>query len=62
MPVESFALTPIAATAIFVVGIVSGYQYRRVWKTAGPAWQAWLFGSIAAASLLGLAFIPLVSG
>ena len=62
MFVETFALTPLVATAIFVVGVVSGYRYRRVWKTEGPAWQAWVFGSVAAASLLALAFIPLQTG
>ncbi|MEM8791344.1 MAG: hypothetical protein AAGE80_06985 [Pseudomonadota bacterium] len=62
MFVENLELTPAIATAIFVVGVVSGYRYRIVWKTAGPAWQAWLYGTVAAACILVLAFTPLASG
>lgn len=54
-----FALTPAIATAIFVLACWGGYQYRRVWKAEGPAWQLWTFGLIAAVSLLTLGFVPL---
>ncbi|UUX49298.1 hypothetical protein NUH88_18080 [Nisaea acidiphila] len=57
-----FYLTPITATVLFVVAVISGYRYRRVWKTEGPAWQAWLYGSIAAGALLSLGFLPLKGG
>lgn len=57
-----FALTPITATIIFVMACVMGYQYRRVWKTEGPRWQLWLYGSLAAMGLLILGFIPLATG
>ncbi|MEM1314857.1 MAG: hypothetical protein AAGI51_09910 [Pseudomonadota bacterium] len=54
-----FALTPAIATGIFVLACWGGYQYRRVWKAEGPAWQLWAFGLIAAVSLLTLGFVPL---
>lgn len=52
-------LTPAIATIIFVIGCLAGYQYRRVWKAEGPRWKLWLFGLIAAAALLVLAFTPM---
>lgn len=54
------SLTPISATCLFLVAVIAGYRYRSVWKTEGPAWQAWVFGSIAGLSLLALGFIPVV--
>ncbi|MEL6197977.1 MAG: hypothetical protein AAFT19_09030 [Pseudomonadota bacterium] len=59
---SGLTLTPFLATAIFVVACIAGYRYRRVWKTDGPAWQAWLFGLIAAGCLLSLGFLPLDTG
>ncbi len=61
-PFDDITLTPLTATAVFVLAVLAGYRYRRVWKTQGPAWQAWLFGSIAAACLLALGFVPLKIG
>ena len=58
----SMTLTPLIATLLFVLAVIAGYRYRRVWKTAGPAWQAWLFGSVAALCLLALGFLPLDAG
>ena len=52
-------LTPSVATVIFVAACLCGYQYRRVWKAEGPTWQLWLFGSLAAAGLMVLGFVPL---
>lgn len=52
-------LTPVTATIMFIAGVLAGYQYRRVWKTEGPAWQAWVFGLVAASCLLSLAFLPM---
>ncbi len=51
-------LTPLAATAVFVVAIVAGYQYRRIWKAEGPRWQLWIAGLVAAICLLTVAFLP----
>ena len=51
--------SPAVATALFVVACLAGHRYRRVWKQGGPTWQAWLFGTVAAVSLLALAFLPL---
>ncbi|WP_370228660.1 hypothetical protein [Cognatishimia sp.] len=59
---EDLHLAPALATVIFVLACLSGYQYRRVWKTEGPRWQLWIFGLIAAAGLLVLGFIPLEAG
>ncbi|MCA0918741.1 hypothetical protein LCM32_00070 [Pseudooceanicola nanhaiensis] len=52
-------ITPAIATIIFVIACLAGYSYRRVWKTEGPRWQLWLYGVIAAAGLLSLAFFPM---
>lgn len=52
-------LTPPIATALFVLAVIAGYRYRRVWKAAGPRWQLWLAGSVAAACLLTLGFVPM---
>ncbi|WP_288926574.1 hypothetical protein [uncultured Maritimibacter sp.] len=52
-------LTPFVATIIFVIACIAGYGYRRVWKAEGARWKLWVYGVIAAAALLVLAFIPL---
>lgn len=58
MPADLATLSPLQATLLFVVAVIAGYRYRRVWKTEGPAWQAWVFGLIAAVCLLSVAFLP----
>ncbi len=55
---DGITLSPLAATAIFVVAVVAGYQYRRIWKAEGPRWQLWIAGLIAAICLLTVAFLP----
>ena len=55
-------LTPLPATIMFIAAVMAGYQYRRVWKTEGPAWQLWLYGLIAAICLLTLGFLPMKAG
>lgn len=55
-------LPPILATIIFVIACIAGYGYRRVWKAEGPRWKLWVYGLIAAACLLTLAFVPLATG
>ena len=57
-----FALTPAWATALFVLAVIAGYRYRRVWKAEGPTWQLWVSGIIAAGCLLILGFVPLDTG
>ena len=54
-----FALTPLTATAIFVLSCFCGQRYRKVWKTEGPVWQLWIYGLLTAAGLLTLGFVPL---
>lgn len=46
------------AVTLFVIAVLAGYRYRRVWKAEGPRWQLWLSGLIAALCLLSLAFLP----
>ncbi|MEM1147805.1 MAG: hypothetical protein AAGA72_00905 [Pseudomonadota bacterium] len=53
------SLSPLIASALFVAAILSGYQYRKVWKREGPTWQAWLFGILAGGLLLIVALVPL---
>ena len=62
MTFDEFFLTPLTATIIFVVAVIAGYRYRRVWKAEGPRWQLWLFGLIAAVCLLTVGFLPLKPG
>jgi hypothetical protein len=57
--VTGITLPPIIATVLFVLACLSGYQYRRVWKTEGPRWQLWLYGLFTAIALLVLGFVPL---
>lgn len=54
-----FVLTPAVATILFILSCLSGHWYRRVWKSQGPRWQLWLFGSITTVGLLTLGFVPL---
>ncbi|MEM7294750.1 MAG: hypothetical protein AAF420_15325 [Pseudomonadota bacterium] len=54
-------LSPQLALVLFVVGVVAGHRYRRVWKQKGSSAEAWLFGSISAIGLLGAALIPVMA-
>jgi len=56
---SQITLTPLIATILIFLAVLAGNRYRRVWKAEGPRWQLWLFGLIAAASLLTLAFVPM---
>lgn len=53
------SLSPLIASALFVAAILAGYQYRKVWKSEGPAWKAWVFGVLAGGLFLAVALIPL---
>ncbi|MEM1431865.1 MAG: hypothetical protein AAGG09_20595 [Pseudomonadota bacterium] len=55
-------LTPVTATLLFVLAVLAGYRYRRVWKAQGPRWQLWLWGTAAAVCLAIVSFIPLQAG
>jgi len=57
----SLTLSPLWALAIFVIGILAGHQYRRVWKAEGPRAQLWIFGLIAAGCMLIVGLIPLAT-
>ncbi|WP_323765247.1 hypothetical protein [Marinovum sp.] len=54
-----FTLTPALATALFVIACLAGMRYRSVWKAEGPRSRLWLYGVIAAATLLVLGFVPM---
>ncbi|MEO1041489.1 MAG: hypothetical protein AAFX52_04295 [Pseudomonadota bacterium] len=56
------SLTPMTATAFFIVGVLAGYQYRKNWKLEGPAWKSWVFGSVAGLCLATVAFVPMSMG
>ncbi|MEM8978124.1 MAG: hypothetical protein AAGD04_01445 [Pseudomonadota bacterium] len=56
---SGFTLSPAIATILFAIACMAGYRYRRVWKMEGPRYQYWIFGLIAAAGLLLLAFVPI---
>lgn len=62
MALSELYLTPGTATLIFVLAVLSGYRYRRVWKAEGPRWQLWLFGVAAALCLMIVGFLPLRTG
>ncbi|OIQ45512.1 MAG: hypothetical protein BM558_03645 [Roseobacter sp. MedPE-SW] len=59
MLASQITLTPLIATILIFLAVLAGNRYRRVWKAEGPRWQLWLFGLIAAAALLTLAFVPM---
>lgn len=59
---SDFTLTPIIASVIFAISCLCGHHYRSVWKAEGPRWKLWVFGGIAAAGLVILAFVPLQPG
>lgn len=59
MTPNELVLTPLSATALFVVAVLAGYRYRKAWKTAAPGWRKWAFGLTAAICLLILALTPL---
>ncbi|HBQ37042.1 MAG TPA: hypothetical protein DD729_09470 [Rhodobacteraceae bacterium] len=56
---SQLSIAPWLATILFIIAVIAGYKYRAVWKSEGPAWQAWLFGIIAGVCLLSLGFIPI---
>ena len=62
MSIIQITMPPSAALVIFVIGVVAGYQYRRVWKSEGPRIQLWIFGIVASVSLLAVGLIPLDIG
>lgn len=59
MLASPITLTPLIATILIFLAVLAGNRYRRVWRAEGPRWQLWLFGLIAAAALLTLAFVPM---
>ncbi|WP_241488783.1 hypothetical protein [Shimia sp. SK013] len=54
-------LSPPLATGLFVLFVLSGHRFRKVWKDEGPRWQLWLSGVIAAVCLLTVALFPLTA-
>ncbi|MEM1020878.1 MAG: hypothetical protein AAGJ09_10395 [Pseudomonadota bacterium] len=52
-------MVPLAATVIFVVGVLAGIRYRTAWKRAEPTWRLWLYGLVSLGCFALLAFIPL---
>lgn len=56
---QDISLTPAVALVLFVIACLSGYGYRRVWKAEGPRWQLWVYGLVAAGTLLTLGFVPM---
>lgn len=61
MGLFDLTLSPAIATVLFLLAVVAGVQYRRVWKNEGPRWQLWAFGSVAGVCLLVVALVPLAA-
>ncbi|MEM6585929.1 MAG: hypothetical protein AAF692_09255 [Pseudomonadota bacterium] len=59
MTLSPLTLTPAFALILFVIAVVAGTQYRRVWKAEGPRAQLWAYGVIAGGCLLAVGLIPL---
>ena len=61
---ETLTLTPWVALPLFLAMVLCGRAFRENWKAQAEGWQtrAWLYGVPAAACLLVLAFVPMVSG
>lgn len=62
MLVDSIHLTPLTASALVLLMVVAGHQYRQNWRFGGPMWKAWAYGTVAGGTLLLLAFLPLRTG
>lgn len=58
---EHLSLPPALATLIFLLVVICGHNFRKVWKEQPLGWQkrAWLFGVPAAVGLLALGLLPL---
>lgn len=58
---DTLVLTPLTASLLFLVLVLSGRAFRQNWKAQGDGWtfRAWLYGVPAGVSFLALAFIPL---
>ncbi|MEM8984666.1 MAG: hypothetical protein AAGC71_16760 [Pseudomonadota bacterium] len=59
MGLADITLPSSASLALFVIAVIAGHQYRRVWKENGSRRQAWVFGLIAATGLIAAALIPM---
>lgn len=58
MDFDTLTLSPMLATLLFCLTCLAGHRYRQIWKAEGPRHHYWIFGSIAAAGLLTLGFVP----
>ena len=56
---EDLALSPAVAVFLVFVAVACGHLYRKNWISEGPRHLYWIYGVLAAASLLALALIPL---
>lgn len=58
---DALSLTPLTATAAFVVLVLAGRAFRQNWKAQAPGWRrrAWLYALPVLATFLALAFLPL---
>ncbi|MEM6512474.1 MAG: hypothetical protein AAF660_05640 [Pseudomonadota bacterium] len=56
---DTFALPNSIALLLFIVAVIAGHRYRRVWKQGGSRREAWVYGLIAAVGLMGAALIPM---
>ncbi|MCP4818970.1 MAG: hypothetical protein GY883_07265 [Shimia sp.] len=56
---SDFTLSPALATTLFVIAVLAGHRFRRVWKEEGPRSHLWLTGLVAGICLLTVALIPL---
>lgn len=59
MPFADLHLPPTLALVLFVIAVLAGHSFRRVWKAEGPTWQLWLFGGLAGICLITVGFLPL---
>ncbi|MEM1174634.1 MAG: hypothetical protein AAGI27_07455 [Pseudomonadota bacterium] len=56
---DELTLPHTVALMLFVVAVIAGHRYRRVWKQKGSRREAWIYGLIAAVGLAAAALIPM---
>lgn len=61
---EGLVLTPVTGTALLLVMVLCGRQFRENWKAQAEGWalRAWAYGLPVLVSFAALAFLPLRIG
>ncbi len=56
---QNLTLAPWVGVLLVIVAVVAGHNFRKSWVAGDSKTRLWIFGLLAAASLLALGLIPL---